>query len=295
MLQKKAIALLITIFFIMAITISIGIALKYVNTASKSINSEQTMLQSSIILNDVLKMLKSSPALDQINSSEGLALFLAQSSFIPFQSNGVKVLIEMSSARAKINPNTLLDKNRLDAFRNFLMLKMVNIEYTDILSDAMGGVKVDMSYNTDIFTQKPNLFRDYIASYKHLEEINDTYIKKYHDNNLKNVDFENLFYISKDINSSIDINYATPSAWELMLGCNENRAKALSESGGIYTSLDELVLSDEERLALNRFHPSIFEPYLDVKIEIVQKDISINIRFEYNIKQRKGSNFVYEV
>ncbi|OIP55189.1 MAG: hypothetical protein AUK54_04375 [Helicobacteraceae bacterium CG2_30_36_10] len=295
MLQKKAIALLITVFFIMAITISIGVALKYVKSASKSINSEQSMLQSSIILNDVLMMLKSSAAIEQINSSEGLALFLNQSSFIPFQSSGVTVLIEMSSARAKVNPNTLSNKDKLDAFKNFLMAKMVNIEYADMLYDVIGGIKVDMSYNTDIFTQKRNLFRDYLASYKHLQEINDTYMKKYHDNSLKNVDFENLFYINKEINFKVDLNYATPSAWQLMLGCNEERASALSDNSGEYTTLEDLLLSDEEKVALQRFQYSFFEPYIDVKIEIMQKDISINIRFEYNIKQKKGSNFVYEV
>ncbi len=295
MLHKKAIALLITVLFIMAITISVGLGLKYVKNASNSVNSEQYMLQSSVVVNDVLKMLKNSAALDQINSADGLALFLEESSFIPFQSNGIKVLIEISSARAKINPNTLLDQDRLNAFKSFLITNRVNPEYASMLSDVMSGIKEDMSYNTDIFTKKPYLFRDYIASQEHLLEINDAYIKKYHDNSLKNIDMQELFYISKDKNTTIDLKHATPLAWELMLGCDENRATLLSANGVAINSLDELALSDEEKKALQIFQTSFYEPYIDVKLEIIQKDVSVNIRFEYNIKLKKGSNFVFEV
>ncbi len=293
--DKSAIALLITVFFIMLITLSVGVGLKYVNSGSKSMQSEQFTLQSSMVVDDVLKLLQTSEELSQIDSSDGLAIFLAESSFIPFESNGVSIVIQISSARAKINPNTLLTKSRMKAFKNYLMLKMVNVEYGDILSDVIGGIKEDMSYNTDIFNKKPYLFRDYIVSDKHLLEINDSYMKTYHDSNLKNIDVEKLFYVSKDRNSSLDLNYANSSAWELMLSCDESRAEILSVSGGAYASLEDLDLSEEEKVSLARFQTSFFEPYVDVKIEISQKDSTANIRFEYDIKLKKGSNFVFEV
>ncbi len=293
--DKRAIALLITVFFIMLITLSVGVGLKYVNSGSKSMKSEQFTLQSSMVVDDVLKLLQTSEELSQIDSSDGLAIFLAESSFIPFESNGVSIVIQISSARAKINPNTLLTKSRMKAFKNYLMLKMVNVEYGDILSDVIGGIKEDMSYNTDIFNKKPYLFRDYIVSDKHLLEINDSYMKTYHDSNLKNIDVEKLFHVSKDRNSSLDLNYASSSAWELMLSCDESRAEILSVSGGAYASLEDLDLSEEEKVSLAKFQTSFFEPYVDVKIEISQKDSTANIRFEYDIKSKKGSNFVFEV
>ena len=125
-LSRRAIALLITVFFIMLITLSVGAGLKYINNASKSMQSEQFILQSAMILDDVLVLLKSSEELSKIASSDELAIFLAESSFIPFESNGVSVVIEISSARDRINPNTLITTPRLDAFKNYLMLKMVN-------------------------------------------------------------------------------------------------------------------------------------------------------------------------
>ncbi len=294
-LSRRGIALLITVFFIMLITLSVGAGLKYINNASKSMQSEQFVLQSAMILDDVLKLLESSGELKAITSSDALAIFLAESSFIPFESNGVSVVIEISSARDKINPNTLITKPRIDAFKDYLMLKMVNTEYADMLADVVGGIKEDMSYNTDIFNQKPYLFRDYIASAKHLEELNDSYLKRYHENTLQNIDIDKLFHVSTDKNSSLDLNLATPLAWELMLGCDEGRAEMLSSGGGTYTALADLDLSEPEKSSLSAFKTSFFEPYIYVKIAITQKDSTANIAFEYDIKLKKGSNFVFDV
>jgi len=271
MLKRKAIALLITVFFVMLITISIGVGLKYVKDSSVNVYSEVYMLQSSVILEDVLKILKTSQDLEKIKSAQELEMFLSESSIIPFESNGFNVIIELSSARAKVNPNTFTNPSRLEVFKTFLMSKMLNIEYANILSDVIGGIKEDMSYNTDIFNKKPYLFRDYLTSHKHLEEVNDFYMKYYHDNNLKNIDMQKLFYISKDKNSSIDLNYATPLAWELMLGCDEDRAKTLSLGGGTYTAVKDIGLYDNEKVSQSKFQTSFFEPYIDVKIEIIKK------------------------
>jgi len=294
-LHKKAIALLITVFFIMLITMSVGVGLTYVDNASKSMQSEQFTLQSSMIVEDVLKLLQTIDS-SQINSTATLAKLLEQLSFFPpFESNGINIIIEINSARAKINPNALSTKSRLAAFKNYLMLKMVNTEYADMLWDVIGEIKEDMPYNSDIFSHKPYLFRDYITSHKHLLEINDSYMKKYHDNNLKNIDMEELFYISKNNNSTIDLNYANASAWELMLGCDEDRAEMLSANAGDYANYSDIGLSEEEIKALDKFQPSFFQQHVYVEIEIIQKNLSSAISFEYDIKEKKGSNFVFEI
>lgn len=293
--HKKAIALFITVMFIMLITVSIGVGLKYINISSKSVNDENFVLQNFIILSDVLHILKNSSLLSKINSPEELSFFLSESSFIPLQSNGTEIIIEVRSARSKINPNIFLDNSKIEALKNYFITKSANIEYINMFLDIIGGIKEDMSYNSGIFAQKPYLFRDYISSYKHLEEISDSYMKSYHDDSFKKINMQELFYISKDKTTSVDLNYATQSVWELMLGCDEERAKMLSIYGGTRTSLDELELTSEEKVSLSRFKTSFFEPYLDVNIKTMQKDKSSNIRFEYDIKLKKGYNFAYEV
>lgn len=303
-MRRKAIALLITIFFVIAITVSIGVGLKLVNKASDEVQSENFMLQISVVLDDVLKILKTSVELDNIvkdKSANSFFLFLSQASFIPFESSGIKISLELKSARAKINPNIFVathlpgNNEALNAFKQYLNNYNINTVYADIMLDVMSGVKEDSSYNSEIFYDKPDLFRDYIVSEKHLEEVDDFYKKTYHDNSLKNINLENLFYFSNDKNSFIDLNHATVDAWELMLGCTKERANAIVFGAGTWDVIDDINLLDDEKNMLNKFNTSFFEPYVEVVVNIMQNNNSAKVRFEYDMKTKQGKNFSYEI
>lgn len=301
-LHRDAIALMITLLFIMLITISIGIGLKQLNEMSKSVKSERFLLQTSMVLDDVMRLLKTSKELEAIKTGDDFAVFLAEASFIPFESSGVKVIIELKSARSKFAPNTLvksrvIDLPRVEALKNYFNNYMVNIAFVDILLDTIGGIKEDMSYNSDIFNTKPNLFRDYIASSSHFEEIKDFYTNSFYDDSLKHIDFEELFYYGDNNSSySIDLNYATVETLELILGVDKARASQLNTGAGAYTELSDLDLQDDEKLALVRFKTSFYEPYIDVLVEVMDDDNnSAEIKFEYSLIKREGSNFVYEI
>ncbi|MFT5659642.1 MAG: hypothetical protein ACI9TV_000264 [Sulfurimonas sp.] len=297
MIANRGIALLVTVFFIMLITLSVGVGLKYINESAKSIEKEQFLFQTTVILDDVLRILQTLKELEQVGSAVDLSTFLLTSEVIPFQSNGVEVVIKFSSARSRINPNALKDKDRLDAFKLFLSRKSINTVYGDILVDSMSGVKEDQTYVTDIFNVHPYAFRDYISSSKHLQMINEFYVNSYHDANFKYTDTKEIFYTSKDTNSSIDLNFATASTYEILLGCDTMRAQELSLREDVFQTIEEfkLELSAEEQINLSKFNSSIFEHYLDVNIQIMHKDKISNIRFEYNTQLKKGSNFVFEV
>jgi hypothetical protein len=301
--KRSAIALLITVFFIIAISVSLGISLKQVKDASNEVENETFMLQSSLILEDVSNILKNSQELDAVmqdNSIDGFFLFLSEVAFIPFESNGIKVSIEIESARSKFNVNSLLDTNstnpiKAQAMSSYLSNFAINDDYVAILLDNMSQIKVDSSYNSTIFNENPYLFRDYIVSQKHLDEINNFYMQNTHENAITKVDFENLLYFSKSKNYFVDLNYATKETWRLLLGCDELRAQELALGGGAYIKEEDLLLSDAEKEMLKRFETSFYEPYLDVKIAISKNEQKAFIRFEYDMKTKKGSNFVYEI
>lgn len=301
-MKKKGIALLITLLFIMAISISIGVGLKYVNDASAEVENENFLFQSRVIADDIINLLKNSQEMETITknaSIEGLFIFLSQSSFIPFEVADLKISMEIRSARAKFNPNTLSDGNstieleKVDALKEYMSRHRINHTYVDILLDNMNPKNT--SYSSSIFSDKPYLFRDYIASDVHLEEINDFYTQIYYDNNLKNIDLEKLFFVSPSRHTRIDLNYATPEVWEMILGVDKQRAEQLSLGGGSYIDLASLDLDEDEIKALERFDVSYFEPSLDIILNISKDDKSANIRFEYDIKNKKGLNFSYAI
>jgi len=304
MRKRPAIALMITIFFIMLISVAMGVGLKQLNDSKKEVESENFMLQTSFILDDISKLLREMPILKKVadsNDSEAYFLFLSSASIIPLESSGVSILIELTSARAKFNINSMVDSNRtineqrVDALGVYINSYAINAEYINLLLDNMLKVKEDMSYNTDIFTHEPYLFRDYISSQKHLEVINNFYMKSYNDKAIERLEYKNLFYYSNRHDYKIDVNYATVATWQLLLGCDELRAQEMSLNAGAYKELADLNLGPNEKINFERFQVSYFEPILDVKIEIMKKDEVSKIEFEYDMKTGKGSNFVYEI
>ena len=301
--SRRAIALLITVMFVIVITVAIGFGLKQVNDASSAVKSENFIYQTNMVVEDILHILQTSPDIQHVvdsNTSDDFHAFLAQAAFIPFEVKDLKIIIKLSSARAKFNPNSLMEggkiqKERVAMLKQYVNAHMVNSDYVDILLDNMSKVKADNSYNSRIFDANPSLFRDYIASAKHLKKINDFYAQEFNDNSLKNINFKHLFYLSSDTNNTIDVNYATPEVWEMMLGCQKERAELLSAGGGAYENEADLNLQPEELVNLHKFQVSYYEPIVQVEIAIMQNDSDAKVRFEYDIKKKKGSHFVYEI
>jgi len=303
MAEKRGIALLITLLFVIAITASIGIGLKQVNLASKEVEKEKFMLQTRIAIADIIKILQNSNELDYIvknKSPEALFTFLSQTAFIPFESSGVRMLLEIKSARSRFNPNSIIQNDttnniKADSLKEYLSKYNIDSVFVDIMLDNMGGIKEDLVYNSDIFYEKPELYRDRIASEQHFNEIKDFYSLTYHDNSLKNINFKNLFFYPKDKNVKIDLNYASVEVWEMILGSDRVRAEELYLARGTYTSIADLDLQDDETSNLKKYNRSYFEPFLDVSIEIIQDNYNAKVNFEYDIAAKKGKNFSYDI
>lgn len=304
MQNRNAIALIITVFFIMVITLALGVALKQVNDAGDEIHKQDFLLQTNIILEDVLKILNDSKELEAIaaeSSGDALNIFLSQAAFIPFEHSGIEITLELKSARGLLNINAIMDEqgkideNQISSLIKYFQFYGISSDYVGALQDSMGKVKEDGYYNSELFVENPYLFRDYIASQKHLEMINHFYVNYNNDNSLNQIKFDELFYFSKDTKTKIDLNYATAETWRLLIGCDEVRAEDLSFGGGSYAEVNDLNLSVEEKVLLEYFDTSFYEPLLDVRVEVREGDLSSKIRFEYDMKTKKGSNFVYEI
>ncbi len=306
MYKRNAIALMVTLFFIMLISVVLGLSLQYLNKATSEIEKERFMLQTSVVLDDVLNILKKSAELDAIvedGSKETLKIFLSQASFIPLEIEGMKIMISLKSARSKININNLLDANnslivdRAQSLERYLGYYNVNSDYINMIVDNMSKFKEDMSYNSAIFNENPDLFRDYISSKEHLERINSFYAQSYNENTLSKIDFDALFYYSKESAYKVDANYANAEVWRLLTACDLQKARELSLGGGSYEQVEDLNLNEEEREALQSSFALSYTPqyYLDVEVDISQDPLNAKIKFEYDMKTKKGSNFVYQI
>jgi hypothetical protein len=285
--MRNAIALLVTLFFLMAITVSIGIGLKYINGAKSTIEDENFLLQTNVILEDVLTYLKNSQELQMIkkdDTGDAFDIFLAQSEFIPLEVSGIKVGISIHSARRKINLNDLIKSNdqvQIDRFRSFLSSYNVNPAYIDILKDATS--KDNNNLISGFIDENPQIFREYISSYEHLDVINEFYTNTYYDNSLSSIDFKDLFYISEAKSYCIDQNYATE--W----------TKHMLEGIALEDAEDFLVDVNQSNFSSMYCTSNDNRYIIDVNLEIIQGSKTANISFEYNINRAKGYNFSYEI
>jgi len=300
--MRFGIALLITLVFVMIISVSVGYGLLQFKNASMLIDEEKALYQSTMILEDVLEILQSSPEIVHLadsNASEDLYIFLQNSTYIPLDLGGEKIEISFESARSKININTL-NRGNEDLFRNYFRRYMIAESYLDVLKECMSINQAKEGYNSQylsaLFDNNPELFREYIASREHLDIINDFYMREYGEENLKNIPFENLFSYAFAPAQEIDLNYAKADVWELILDVSKERALMLAQQAGGYHSLEDLGLSKREKENLKKFRTSFFSPYLLVKVAILRNKRGVsNIYFEYDIKQKRGYNFVFEL
>jgi len=298
--MRKAIALLITLMFVMIISIAVGYGLSQMKKATQIKEDEDILYKSSMILHDVLTILKSSQELNRYADDDASAdfhTFLATTGYLPLHINDQKIVISLHSARSRLNINMLNKYNEL-LFRNYFNRYMVGGNYVDILKECMRKNQAKDEYNnyqSRIFDENPTLFRNYIASKKHLLEINKFYLKEYGDVNLKMVPFDELFSYGNDKNAEIDLNYATVAVWQLILDVTKERAETLFLGEGNYNSLKDLDLTPQEKINLKKFKTTFYAPTISVEIEFVyQKKIS-KIYFIYDIKLKRGYDFVFEV
>ncbi|SFV53973.1 hypothetical protein MNB_SM-7-994 [hydrothermal vent metagenome] len=302
--MRQGVALLITLVIVMLMTIVIGWSMQTLSKAKQTLNKERFMLQTGVIIEDVLDLLKNSPEIKAVadeNSSIALSTLLESASMIPLETQGYRILISLKSARDRVNINTFAknsttqDKKRQERLANFLRSYGFGSDLYDYILDAMGGIKEDGSYRSDLFYRDPTLYRDAIVSSKQMERILLDYAKKDGVDPFSKLDFDKIFSYNEDNTTKLDLNFASAEVWEFVAGVSKERAKVLAQNGGAYEKLADIGLSQEQKSMLTLFSYSFFEPIILVHIDIQSEGNSGMIEFEYDIRKKRAKRFVFEV
>jgi len=297
-MRRSAVALLITLFFIIAITAAVGISLTHLKKSGDALHEARFMLQSSAIVEDVLLVMKEGEKLGVVSDAESLSIFLATTGFIPLELKELLVKIEISSAMGHLNINSLSSSKELqEAFMAYLVRFNVQDAYymSDLLLDCMGGDKE--VYKTNIFDEMPELYRQRIVSSRHFGKILDFYIHERHDNAVLKVPWDDMIRFDDNNATMVDANYVTPALWQLFLpGLELERAEELAEAGGGgYSKLEDMDLSPEERTILSKYKIGFYQPVVHLDIEVLENNSSAHIAFDYDISSKKGKHFEFGI
>ena len=295
--QRRGIALLITLFFIIALTAAIGISLKNLQKSGDELHEARFMLQSAAIVEDVIILMKEADKLGVVKDTDTLGIFLLSAGFIPLELKELLVKIEITSAIGRMNINSLSrSKVSREAFLAYMARYNVQDPYymLDLLQDCMGGQK-DV-YKTNIFDELPELYHERIVSRRHLNMIIDFYTQERHDNAVAVMAWHDLVRFDENNVSTLDANYVTPALWQLLLpALDDERATELSDAGGMYNAIADLGLTPDDETQLQKFRLTFYEPVVQVDIVVLENNATAHIVFDYDITKKKGNHFEFGI
>ena len=295
--SRKGVALLITLFFIIAITAAVGVSLMNLKKSGDALHEARFLLQSGAIVEDVIALMKEADKMGSVSDADTLSIFLMTAGFIPLELKELLVKIEVTSTMGHLNINVLQQSKVLqDAFIAYLIRFNVQDAYflSDLLIDSMGGYKE--SYKTNIFDELPELYRERIVSRRHLDKILDFYTKERHDGAVTKVPWNDLVRFDDNNVTTVDANYITPALWQLYLpDINDERALNLAAGDVTYNGVDDLGLSPDEKVVLSKYTISYFQPTVHVDIAIMEHNSSAHIAYDYDLSTKKGKHFEYGI
>ncbi len=295
--SRHGVALLITLFFIIAITAAVGVSLMNLKKSGEELHEARFLLQSGAVVEDVLLLMREADKLGVVSDADSLSIFLLTAGFIPLELKELLVKIEITSAMGHVNINTLAaSKVFQEALIGYMVRFNVQDAYymSDLLIDCMGGYK-DV-YKTNIFDEMPELYRERIVSKRHFEKVLDFYIRERHDNAVVRVPWDELIRFDDSNATTVDANYITPALWQMYIpGLEEERAFELSSGEGTYNTLEDIDLSPEERVELAKFKLSFFQPIVRMDIEILENNSSAHVAFDYDLSTKKGKHFEFGI
>ena len=138
MQKRSGVALLITLFFIIAITAAVGVSLINIQRSGKALHEARFLLQSGAVIEDVLSLMSEADKLGSVSDAETLELFLLTAGFIPLELKELLVKIEITSTMGHININSLAG---VPAFQEAFIayLARFNVQDAYYMNDLLVG------------------------------------------------------------------------------------------------------------------------------------------------------------
>jgi len=295
--KRRGVALLITLFFIIAITAAVGVSLMNLKKSGEELHEARFLLQSGAIVEDILTLMNEADKLGVVSDAESLNIFLLTAGFIPLELKELLVKIEITSAMGHMNINTLASSK---AFQEALVAYMARFNVqdayymSDLLIDCMGGYK-DV-YKTNIFDEMPELYRGRIVSQRHFEKILNFYILERHDSAVSKLPWDTLIRFDDSNATALDANYITPALWQLIVsGMQEERALDLASGEIVYATLEDMRLSPDEMVEVNKFRLGFFHPVVRMDIEVMENNSTAHVAFDYDLSTKKGKHFEFGI
>ncbi len=294
--SRHGIALMITLFFIIAITAAVGISLSQFTQAKLSRNDNGFLVQTAVILDDVMTFVRNDARINSVEDAKSMASLVQYASLIPIKSNGLEVTVRVNSAYHAPNINTLGHSKVLqEALKDYCYANQVrDVEYLlDLLRDSMDA---EDGPRTNLLDTLPWMRHERIADMDHLQQILDYYVLNRRDDSVNAIAWREIVRFDEQNSTAMDLNQLSPEAWRLVAPAMiDEKVKHLVRYRGNFESYADLELDEDTQEKIEALDGRFYMPVLHIALDIRQADNKAVIEFEYEIETKKARIIKYEV
>jgi len=298
--SRPAIALIITLFFIMAMTLLVGISSGLSDRALKRVEKERFLIQANRISHDVVTILNQ--ITKDLNSSDDLDMLIDLPVLLDDEVSGMHVEITFESASSRLNINSLVDENGTiqKEYYNLLENVLINNQVLDpslflsLVADTIDSDIEERIVDSEIATLDPFYSNGEIIDMKHFNKIIQKYIEMRDDLAINQIPWSKLI---STVGKDIDINHVTP---ELFAEIFPNFApdEVLEYTLGrkdTYNKMEDLEVDDITKEYLLKLGVSFYEPLVKCNVLLKVNEQTGIISFYYDLSGKNASEFNIEI
>jgi len=294
--SRPAIALIITLFFIMAMTLLVGISSSLSDRALKRVEKERFLIQANRISADVVTML--TQMTKDMNGSDDLAMLIDLPVLLDDEVSGMYVEITFESASSRLNINSLVDENGTiqKEYYNLLENILINNQVLDpslflaLVADTIDSDIKERIVDSEIASLDPFYSNGEIIDMRHFNKIIRMYIEMRDDLAIKQIPWSKII---STVGEKVDINHITP---ELFTEIFPNFApdEVIEYTLGrenTYNAMEDLEVDDITKEHLEKLGVSFYEPLVKCEVLLKVNEQTGIITFYYDLSGKNASEF----
>lgn len=303
-MQRRGIALLITIAFITAIAALIAVAGGILNQGFAGASRKAFLVQSDVLLSDIQTLLRQNTA--DMNDSTALDVLLSLPLFFGDKQAGVMTDLTFASDASCVNVNLLLetetatDNNASPTMRTAYtayferILQFYSVADAELLlamiADTIDGDLDERLPGSEIALEEPDFSQGRIYDLHHFRQILAAYKRQTRDYNVDTVPWRMLIGFR---NSGIDFNHITAQTLHFIAPDLDESvvAELTTDRVDVYDNFDGLSLDDETVKTLEGFNVAFYNPQIVGSFHVFGDKQKVSYTFAYDLSTQKVSQF----
>ncbi len=264
--MRSAIALMLTLFMLLAMSAAIGISLTLFQKSFRAYEGNKFRVQSAILMHDAVGIMQALVK-DVSTSEEAFAMLVQSGEELPLRIGSIDMVLKLRAKNAKFNINRYNREKHYEKLYAYLLGYELQRPgyFLDMIEDTLDSDTEEKQYGTERILYDPFFTQGEIRDYHQLLKLIDTYAKETKDMNVYTVPWSSWIDFSGEF---IDEAYMTVEM-----------QRVLDAPGGISNEL-----SDFEEAGTNSSE-------LSCEVYLRQDSAESIANFDFSFKTKAITNF----